>query len=59
MDGLVQACWEQGWWCEKGKKHIKCYPPNGSRMVTVPGTPSDFRSYANTRSQLQRAGLTI
>lgn len=45
MDELIQKCWEQGWWCERGgKNHVKCYPPNDQAMVPIPSTPSGSRT---------------
>ncbi len=59
MDALVKMAWDQGWWCVKGSKHVKCYPPDDGRMVPIPGTPSDHRSRMNTLKQLQRSGLRL
>ena len=59
MDSLVEACWEQGWWCERGKKYIRVYSPDRKTAFPIPGTPSDFRSYRNMRAQLRRAGLNV
>lgn len=60
MKELVLACWEQMWWCERaGNKHIKCYPPDGSRMVPIPSTPSSPRTRINKIAALKRGGLKI
>lgn len=60
MDGLVQAAWDGGAWCERaGNKHVKVYPADGSRMITIPSTPSDHRTFANKRAQLRRAGINV
>jgi hypothetical protein len=61
MDGLVAAAWDQGWWCERGgRNYVKCYPPNGSRMVPIQSTPSNpRRARANKMAALRRAGLDI
>jgi hypothetical protein len=59
MDWLVEACWGQGWWCERGTKFIEAFTPDGKSMIPIPGTSSDFRSFTNTRAQLRRAGLDI
>jgi hypothetical protein len=61
MDGLVNAAWEQGWWCERGgSNYVKCYPPNGSRMIPIQSTPSNpRRARANKMAALRRAGLKI
>jgi hypothetical protein len=58
MDALVRLAWDAGWWCERGgNNHIKCYPPNDSRMVPVPSTPSGSRTAANVLAALRRGGL--
>jgi hypothetical protein len=58
MNQLVKLAWDAGWWCERGgKQHIKCYPPNDSRMITIPSTPSGSRAYANRLAALRRGGL--
>lgn len=59
MDSLVAAAWAAGWWCKRGgNQHMKCYPPDDGRMVPIPSTPSDRRTYRNKRSQLRRGGVT-
>lgn len=61
LDAMVEAAWAAGWWAErkKGKSHVKCYSPDGKRMVTVASTPSDHRTIPNTRSAFRRAGLKL
>lgn len=61
MDSLIVAAWEQGWWCvEGGRNYIKCYPPDGSRMIPIQSTPSNpRRARANKKAALRRAGLDI
>lgn len=60
MDELVRAAWEGGCWCERaGTKHVKVYPPDGSRMIPIPSTPSDWRTKRNKRAQLRRAGIKV
>jgi len=57
---MVKAAWDAGWWCVRsGKNYVKCYPPDGSRMIVVKATPSDWRTARNTRAQFRRAGLTL
>ena len=59
-DDLVEAAWEAEWWCERsGKNYIKCYPPDGGRMVVVKATPSGSKTLANTRAQFRRRGLDV
>ena len=54
MGKLFKALASQGWSVEKGRKHVKAKSPNGA-LVTLPATPSDHRSYLNSRAQLRRA----
>ena len=39
---------------EYGGKHLKARHPVTRDYVTIPGTPSDYRSCKNLRSQLQK-----
>lgn len=60
MDQLVAAAWEAGANCVRaGNNHIKIYPANGGRMITIPSTPSDHRTFQNKRSALRRAGIPV
>jgi hypothetical protein len=60
MDSLVEAAWRAGAHCELGGNgHMKVYPLDGSRLVTIPATPSDHRTYQNKRSALRRAGIPV
>jgi hypothetical protein len=60
LDELVALAWEAGWWCVRGgNKHVKCYPPDGGRMISVASTPSDYRTYKNTKSKFRRGGLSV
>ncbi len=60
LNGLVKAAWAAGWWCEVGKRsHAKCYSPDRKMMVMVASTPSDHRTFMNTRAKFRRAGLDV
>jgi hypothetical protein len=60
MDFLVEAAWNAGAHCELGGNgHMKVYPQNGSRMITIPATPSDHRTFQNKRSALRRGGIPV
>jgi len=61
LDTMLEAAWNAGWWAarKKGQSHVKCYSPDGQRMVTVASTPSDHRTIPNTRSAFRRAGLKL
>lgn len=57
---LARLAQDHGWTVRRsGSGHFKFIPPNGERAVTVPATPSDKRSLANSIAQLRRAGLPI
>lgn len=58
MDVLLATVWGQGWWCVRGgNNHVKCYPPDGTRIVTIPCTPSNRgRTAMNKKKALQRKG---
>lgn len=60
MNELVASAWACGAWCERGgTNHVKVYPPDGSRMVMIPSTPSDHRTVRNKRAALRRGGLSV
>ena len=60
LDLMIGAAWAAGWWCERaGNNHVKCYPPDGGRMIPVPSTPSDWRTISNKRGHFRRAGLDL
>jgi hypothetical protein len=60
MDALVKAAGKAGWWCVKSRKnYVKCYPPDESKMVSVPNTPSGSRTPANYRLLFRRKGLNV
>jgi len=58
VDLLLQAAWFQG--CDivlGGNGHFKIYPPDGSRVIPIPQTPSGYKTIQNKRSQLKRQGI--
>jgi hypothetical protein len=60
MDFLVEAAWKAGAHCVRaGNKHVKVFPVNGSRMISIPATPSDHRTFQNKRSALRRGGIPV
>jgi hypothetical protein len=56
---LLEACWAQGAWIELGGNgHYKVWSPDkAQRMVSIPNTPSGYRTLRNVRSLLRRSGL--
>lgn len=60
MNQLVTRLARAGWRIVvAGSGHLKAYPPDGGRFVTLSKTPSAGRSRAmtNTRAALRRAGF--
>jgi hypothetical protein len=58
-DALVKLAWKASWWCERRKKYIYCYSPNGEDIVKVPMTPSDWRTIRNKKRDFKAAGLRM
>lgn len=56
---LVEAAWEAGWWCEKRRKYIYCYPPDTTLdIVKIPMTPNQ-RTIHNVKRNLRVSGLEL
>lgn len=58
-DALIKKAWAANWWCERRKKYIYCYSPNGEDIVKVPMTPSDWRTIRNKKRDFRSAGLVM
>ena len=56
---LVRAAQLENWEVRHKRRHLQLASPDGHTLVTVPGTPSDRRSYLNTRAALRRAGVQV
>jgi hypothetical protein len=54
---LLAAAQAQGWRVEIGRGHFKLYAPDGIGRVTISGTPSDRRAFANTIAYTRRHGV--
>jgi hypothetical protein len=56
---LVKAAWTAGWWCERRRKYIYCWPPD-LRLdpVKVPMTPYK-RTILNVTGKFRRSGLEV
>ncbi len=54
INALARDLRQLGWLYRKGKKHGLLIAPNG-RRVTIPSTPSDFRSYQNFSRNIRLA----
>lgn len=56
---LVEAAWAAGWWCERRRKYIYCFPPDENLdIVKIPMTPHQ-RTIHNVRASLVAAGLQL
>jgi hypothetical protein len=56
---LVEAAWAAGWWCEKRRKYIYCFPSDKERdIVKIPMTPNK-RTIRNVKASLVAAGLEL
>lgn len=59
-ESLVREAERAGWRTEDAKDGVTCYPPDGSRPLTVHGT-NRRRNWLdrNVRAQFRRAGLDV
>jgi hypothetical protein len=55
---LLRAVEAQGGTIRKIKSGYQVLAPNGIDIVTLHGTPSDRRAFANAVAELRRAGFT-
>jgi len=53
IDGLVKQHIREGWIFVKGKKHGRLKSPFGKGCVTIPSTPSDWRTPLNFERDLR------
>jgi hypothetical protein len=57
---MVRKAWDHGCWCEKRRKYIYCYPPDGkSRVVKVPMTPSSSWTLRSVKGRFAKAGVPM
>ena len=54
IDRLVRSLVRSGWTFRRGGKHGRVKSPDGMTSVTVPSTPSDWRSSRNFERDLRR-----
>lgn len=61
MNELIKLAWDAGAHCMSGgNNHVKVWPTDGSRMISIPSTPSSPGStYRNKLRALQRAGIGV
>jgi hypothetical protein len=55
---LLRSVEEQGGTLKATKMGFQVLAPNGKDIVTVHGTPGDWRAFANVVSELRKAGFT-
>lgn len=55
IDSLVRSLVRSGWTFRRGGKHGRVRSPDGKASVTVPSTPSDWRSSRNFVRDLRRS----
>lgn len=55
IDATVKRLVSEGWAFKWGRKHGRLAPPAGGRTVTVPKTPSDWRTFLNFLRDLRHA----
>jgi hypothetical protein len=57
---FVKQAWDAGWWCERRRKYIFCFPPDGTTgFVKVPMSPSGPRTIYNVKQNFAAAGLPL
>jgi hypothetical protein len=54
---LYAAAVKQGWDIKETNKGFQLRPPGGAKIVCLHMTPSDHRTYLNTRAQMRQSGL--
>ncbi|MFD0352924.1 hypothetical protein ACFVHW_04130 [Streptomyces sp. NPDC127110] len=57
---MLKAARQQGFSVKQGTRgsHMRVVAADG-RWVTVPGTPSDMRGFANIRAKLRKLGVQL
>lgn len=53
MTKLRRELQRKGWKIEKGRKHYKCYSPNGG-YVAMSNTPSDPNAHRAARREIEK-----
>lgn len=59
IDSLMAYLRGQDWHIDITGKHYKITNPENGKMVTIPCTPSEYRSMKNSIAELRRAGLVV
>jgi hypothetical protein len=57
---LVEKAWDAGWWITKARNnYLHCYPPDDSKMIRIPSTPSSRYTLRTKAGQLKKAGVDL
>ena len=59
IDTFVRQLIRAGWHFRRRTKHGRLITPDGTRALTVAGSPSDCRSFENFRQDVRRAARGI
>ena len=60
IDALLDICLSSGATVTKGQRHYQIRPANkDASVITISGTPSDYRAIEKIKSQLRRAGIQV
>jgi hypothetical protein len=51
---LAEEMRRAGWRFERRRRHVWAYAPDGVTTLSLPGTPSDFRSLRNAEAAFKR-----
>ena len=54
IHNLVKKLLQNGWIYKRGRKHGRVILPGHGLFVTIPGSPSDCRSYENFRAEVRK-----
>src|SRR4051812_1299136 len=58
LEQILDGLQKQGGRIEHGgDNHIRIYPPDGGKPISMAATPSDPRALANYRAAVRRAGM--
>jgi predicted RNA binding protein YcfA (HicA-like mRNA interferase family) len=55
---LVAKLVREGWYFRRGGRHGRLQPPDNTRTLTVPISPSDHRAYLNFRRDVRHLDST-
>lgn len=59
INTLVAQLVHDGWHFRRGGKHGKLRTPQGTRTLTVPLSPSDYRAWLNFRRDVRHAQRSV